>query len=70
MERQQKRLELTLNIGRPKEFLLNELNTRKLRTRAIPVSPPVGPPRFSSVPLDTVAVVDRVDRLADDKESD
>ena len=47
---------------------MNELNTRRLRTRAIAVSPPVVPPMSSSVPLDKV---DTVDRLAtDDEESD
>ena len=43
------------------------LNTRRLKTRAIPVSPPVVPPRYSSFLLDRVA---RVDRLANDEESD
>ena len=66
MDREQKRLEIYVNIGRPKEFLSNELNTRQLRTRAIPLPPSVVPPRSSlvSVPLD------RVDRLANDEGSD
>ena len=64
---QQKRLEINVNIARHKEYLLNELNTRRLRTRDITVSPPVVPPRSSSVPLNRI---DRVDRLADDEEPD
>ena len=49
-----------MNIGRLEGFPSNELNTRWLSTRTIPVSPPVVPSRPSSVPLD------RIDRLVDD----
>ena len=41
LEREQKRLEINTNIGRPEGFPLNELNTRWLRTWAILVTPPV-----------------------------
>ena len=34
LEREKKRLEINVNIGRPEEYLLNELNTRRLWTRA------------------------------------
>ena len=64
LEREQKRLEINVNIGTPEELLSNESNTRRLRTRAIPVSPPVVPPRSISPPLD------RVDRLTYNEESD
>ena len=64
LEREKKRLEINVNVSRLKEFLLNELNTKRLRTRAIPVSPPVVHPRSRSVPLD------RLGKLAKDEESD
>ena len=51
---------MNTNIGRPEEFPLTELNTRRLRTRVIPGSPTIVPPRSSSVPLD---------RLTDDEAS-
>ena len=66
LERKQRRLEINANAGRPKEVLLNELNTRSKQNRSILVSPPSGPPRSSSVPLERL---DRVDRLKDDEES-
>ena len=47
-------------------FSSNELNTRRLRTRAIPVSPKVIPHSSSTVLLERV---ERLDRLADDEES-
>ena len=66
LERKQKRLGINTNIGRPEGFPSNKLNPRRLQTSAIPVSPPVGPPRSTSVPLE---ILDRLDRLADDEES-
>ena len=36
--KEQRILEINTNIGRTEEFLLTELNTRRLRTRAILVS--------------------------------
>ena len=60
LEIEKRRLEINDNVGRLKEVLLNELNTRRLQTRTIPVSPPVVPPRSSSVPLKRL---DRVDKL-------
>ena len=56
-----------MNIGRPEEFPSNVLNTRRLRTRAIPVSLPVVPSRSTSVPLERK---DWLNRLAADEESD
>ena len=49
------------NVVRPKEFLLTELNTRRLRTRAILVIPPIVSPRSSSFLLN---------KLTDDEASD
>ena len=54
IERELKRLEINVIIDRPEEFLSNELNTRRLRIRPIPVSAPVEPPRCGSVTLDRV----------------
>ena len=56
-----------MNIGRPEGFSSNELNTRRLHTRAIPVPPPAVPPRSSSVPLERL---DRVHKLVDEEESE
>ena len=41
-----------MNRGRPEEFPLDDLNTGRLRIRAIPVSFQVIPPRSSSVLLE------------------
>ena len=49
------------------KLLLNELITRRLRTRAIQVLLPVVSPRSSLVPLKRL---DRIDRWVDDKYSD
>ena len=46
LEREQKWLQITVNVGRPVEFL-SKLNARRKRTRAIPVLPPVVPLRSS-----------------------
>ena len=37
LEREQRGLEIKANICRPKEVPFNELNTRRVQTRAIPV---------------------------------
>ena len=50
-----------MNIGRPEEFPPTKLKTRRLRTRAILVSPPTEPLRSSLVLLG---------RLTDDEASD
>ena len=67
VEREQKRLETNVNIGRPEEFLSNELNTRRLETRDIPASLPATSLKSGSVPLERL---DRVDRSGEDEESD
>ena len=59
LERGQKRLEINVNVSRPKEFLSNELNTRRLRTRATPASPPVVTLMFTSVPYREIEYTDR-----------
>ena len=41
--REHKRPEINMNIARPEGFPSNELNTGKLKTRALPVSPPAVP---------------------------
>ena len=43
LEREYKILKINMNIGRPERFPKNELNTRRLRTRSMPVSPLVVP---------------------------
>ena len=60
LEREQKRLEINVNIGRPEGLPTNGWNTRRLQTRAIPVTHWEVPPRSSSVALERL---DRVDKL-------
>ena len=63
LEREQKRLEINMNIDRLEGFPSNKSNARRLRTSSIQFSPPVAPLRSSLVPLEKL---ERVDRLEDD----
>ena len=50
LEREHKRLETNMSIGKTEGIPANEIKTRRLRTRTIVVSPQVIPPISSSVP--------------------
>ena len=51
LEKEHKRLERNIYLGRLEEFPLNELNARWLRARAILVSSPIIHPRSYSFAL-------------------
>ena len=59
LEKENKGVEINTNIVTPGGFASNKLNTRRLRTKAKPVSPPVVLPRTSSVSLDRYETLDR-----------
>ena len=67
LKREQRRLEINVNIGIPKVVFLNELDTRSLLTRSTQF-------HCQQYPLDLVLPslerLDRVDKLVDDEECD